>query len=74
VAKIQVTGAAGYVSCVLVPKLLAAGHSVVVFDIMYFGSQGLPSDPSLDEVEGDLRDTPAFAATVAGCDAVIHLA
>ena len=72
--KILVTGGAGYVGCVLVPKLLAAGHSVVVFDIMYYGSDGLPSDPDLEVVQGDLRDTSAFAAAVAGCDAVIHLA
>jgi nucleoside-diphosphate-sugar epimerase len=74
VGKILVTGGAGYVGCVLVPKLLAAGHSVVVFDIMYYGSDGLPTDPSLEVFTGDLRDTPAFASAVEGCDAVIHLA
>ena len=40
--KIMVTGGAGYVGCVLVPKLLAAGHMVVVYDLMLFGSDGLP--------------------------------
>jgi nucleoside-diphosphate-sugar epimerase len=74
VGKILVTGGAGYVGCVLVPKLLAAGHSVVVFDIMYYGSDGLPIDPRLEVVEGDLRDTPALARALSGCDAVIHLA
>src|SRR5262249_39306293 len=74
VAKILVTGGAGYVGCILVPKLLAAGHSVVVFDIMFYGSEGLPSHPDLEVVQGDLRDTPAYAAALAGCDAVIPLA
>ena len=71
---VLVTGGAGYVGCVLVPKLLAAGHSVVVYDLMLYGSDGLPSDPRLKVVEGDLRDTAAFAAAVERCDSAIHLA
>jgi nucleoside-diphosphate-sugar epimerase len=74
VGKILVTGGAGYVGCVLVPKLLAAGHSVVVFDILYYGSDGLPSHPELEVVQSDIRDAPAFSRAVDGCDAVIHLA
>jgi nucleoside-diphosphate-sugar epimerase len=74
VGKILVTGGAGYVGCVLVRKLLAAGHAVVVFDIMYYGDLGLPDHSRLEVVQGDLRDTLAFASAVAGCDAVIHLA
>jgi nucleoside-diphosphate-sugar epimerase len=34
---ILVTGACGYKGNVLVPKLLAAGHTVVAFDIMPAG-------------------------------------
>ena len=33
VLKVLVTGACGYKGTVLVPKLLAAGHEVVAFDI-----------------------------------------
>ena len=71
---VLVTGGAGYVGSVLVPKLLDAGHSVVVYDLMLYGSAGLPSHPNLRCVEGDVRDTARFADAVEGCDSVIHLA
>ena len=62
--KVLVTGAAGYVGCVLVPKLLEAGHEVVAYDIMYYGDTGLKPHPKLLTVKADLRDLPAFAAAV----------
>lgn len=71
---VLVTGGAGYVGCVLIPKLLDAGHSVVVYDLMLYGSEGLPSHPNLNCVKGDVRNTSHFASAVAGCDTVIHLA
>src|SRR6266487_3582104 len=72
--RVLVTGGAGYKGCVLVPKLLNAGYEVVVYDLMLFGAAGLPSHPHLRVVEGDIRDIPAYAAAVAGCNAVIHMA
>ena len=72
--RVLVTGGAGYKGCVLVPKLLQKGYEVVVFDLMLFGSGGLPEDPHLEVIKGDIRDTPAYAAAVQGCDAVIHMA
>ena len=72
--KILVTGGAGYVGCVLVPKLLAAGHAVVVYDLMLFGAEGLPVHPHLRVIKGDLRDTPRYAAALDGVETVIHLA
>ncbi|MDP3723127.1 MAG: SDR family oxidoreductase, partial [Candidatus Omnitrophota bacterium] len=71
---VLVTGGAGYVGCVLVPKLLEAGYAVVVYDLMLFGSEGLPSHPRLKVIQGDLRDLPAVSAALAGVDSVIHLA
>jgi nucleoside-diphosphate-sugar epimerase len=59
---------------VLVPKLLDAGYAVVVYDLMLFGDDGLAPHARLEVVRGDLRDTPAFARAVQGCDGVVHLA
>ena len=68
--KILVTGACGYKGTVLVPKLLAAGHEVVAFDIMWFGNH-LASHPKLRVVEGDVRDIGSVPLD--GVDAIIHL-
>ena len=73
-AKVLVTGGAGYVGCVLVPKLLAAGHSLVVYDLMLYGLEGLSKHPRLRIVKGDLRDTVHLARELVGIDSVIHLA
>jgi nucleoside-diphosphate-sugar epimerase len=71
---ILVTGGAGYKGCVLIPKLLNAGYNVVVYDLILFGASGLPVDPRLKVVRGDVRDVKSYAAAVQGCDAVIHMA
>ncbi|SVD68532.1 uncharacterized protein METZ01_LOCUS421386, partial [marine metagenome] len=55
---VLITGGAGYVGCVLTPQLLKAGYRVTVYDIMFFGSEGLPQHPELTVIEGDIRDTP----------------
>ncbi len=72
--KVLVTGGAGYVGCVLVPKLLAHGYQVVVYDSMLFGSDGLPSHENLEVIAADIRDTTTFANSLDGVDSVIHLA
>lgn len=77
IQKVLVTGGAGYVGAVLVPKLLAMGYAVRVLDLYLFGRTvfaGLTEDPNLEEHVGDIRDESTVAAAVAGCDAVIHLA
>jgi nucleoside-diphosphate-sugar epimerase len=72
--KVLVTGGAGYVGCVLTPKLLAAGHDVVVYDLMLFGDEGLPRHRNLRVVAGDLRDVNHYRSCLTGVEAVIHLA
>jgi nucleoside-diphosphate-sugar epimerase len=66
-----VTGACGYKGAVLVPKLLAAGHTVLAFDIQWFGNP-LPAHPALTVVKGDVRTIEDEALD--GIDAIIHLA
>jgi len=72
--RVLVTGGAGYVGCVLVPQLLAKGHHVTVYDVLFFGRDGLPRHPNLTVIEGDIRDTPRLAQTFRGIDVVLHLA
>ena len=72
---VLVTGGAGYVGNVLVPQLLGLGHTVTVYDALYFGKDTLPLDnPKLTVIEGDIRDTDKLAAAFQGIDAVLHLA
>src|SRR3954452_11773096 len=68
--KVYVTGACGYKGTVLVPKLLAAGHDVIAFDIMWFGNY-LKPHPKLTVVQGDVRDIDTI--DLDGVDAIIHL-
>jgi len=74
---IMVTGGAGYVGGILIPKLIGAGYTVKVFDLYIYG-QGVFNDlrpnDNLIEIEGDIRDIATFRNAVEGCDAVIHLA
>lgn len=75
--RVFVTGGAGYVGAVLVPKLLEAGHEVTVLDLFLYGDQVLDAvkdHPGLRLVRGDLRDQALLRQAVPGSDAVIHLA
>jgi nucleoside-diphosphate-sugar epimerase len=72
---VLVTGGAGYVGAVLVPKLLARGYHVKVLDLYLFGDDVLPKgSPGLEEIRGDLRDQELLRRSLRGVDAVIHLA
>src|SRR5580704_989798 len=74
---VLVTGGAGYVGSVLVPRLLEFGHTVTVLDLFIFGHdvlQPIANHPRLIQVQGDLRHPAAVEKALAGCDLVIHLA
>ena len=77
VSHVFVTGGAGYVGSALVPRLLAEGFRVTVFDWYLYGEHVLDSvraHPGLRQVKGDLRNRALVERSIAGCDAVIHLA
>ena len=68
--KILVTGSCGYKGTVLVPRLLASGHSVIAYDVMWFGNF-LKPHPMLTVLSQDIRDKDF---SLDGVECVIHLA
>ena len=71
---IFVTGGAGYVGALLVPRLLQEGCQVTVLDLMIYGEGVLQNHPNLIKVKGDIRDSHLLRKVLPGHDAVIHLA
>jgi len=77
IRRVLVTGGAGYVGSVLVPRLIEKGYHVGVLDLYMFGQDVLKSldgHPNLEQIKGDIRDQPLLRQVLTGCDAVIHLA
>jgi len=69
-----ITGGAGYVGSMLVPRLLKDGHSVTVLDLMIYGEDVLPEHPNLTAIKGDIRNQELLKTSIPGHDVVIHLA
>jgi nucleoside-diphosphate-sugar epimerase len=77
IQQVLVTGGAGYVGAVLVPKLLQAGYRVKVIDLYLYGDgvlDAVKDNPGLEQIKGDIRDRQLLEQIIPGCDAVIHLA
>jgi nucleoside-diphosphate-sugar epimerase len=69
---ILVAGGAGYIGCVLVPRLLARGYRVRVLDRLYFGEQPMADfRDQIELVEADVRAVPPDAFD--DVDGVINL-
>jgi nucleoside-diphosphate-sugar epimerase len=74
---VTVTGGAGYVGAVLIPKLLDKGYIVKVIDLYIYGNDALSSvrrHPNLKEIRGDIRNQDLLKKEIPGTDAIIHLA
>jgi len=77
IRSVVVTGGAGYVGSVLVPKLLDEGYSVKVIDLYLYGEDVLShvkDNSNLTQIKGDIRDRPLVERVVRGTDAIVHLA
>lgn len=62
---------------ILIPKLLKRGWQVKVLDLYIYGEDVLSEakdNPNLEEIKGDIRDRDLLKKSLAGVDAVIHLA
>lgn len=75
--RILVTGGAGYLGSVMVPQLLALGHSVTVLDNFLWQQSSLADCCHLDAFEivyGDARDERILSELVPKHDVIIPLA
>jgi UDP-glucose 4-epimerase len=72
---VLVTGGAGYIGSVIAARLLAAGHTVTVYDDLSRGhAAAVPAGAAL--VTADIRDAARLTAalTAGGCEAIVHMA
>ncbi|MDE2010061.1 MAG: NAD(P)-dependent oxidoreductase [Candidatus Omnitrophica bacterium] len=75
--KILVTGAAGYIGAVLVPRLLAEGHEVIALDNFMYNQSSLLDvcwHDKLTIVRGDTRDRNLMTKLMKGANAIFPLA
>jgi UDP-glucose 4-epimerase len=73
-----VTGGAGFIGSNLVDRLLRDGQQVTAYDNLSTGQRRFLSEatsrPAFRFFHGDVLDTPALTAAMAGHDTVFHLA
>ena len=66
---VLVTGGAGYVGAVLVPKLLDKGYRVNVLDLYTYGTDifdGIKDKSALEEIKGDICDVALLKKSLRG--------
>jgi nucleoside-diphosphate-sugar epimerase len=75
--KVLVTGGAGYIGSVFVPKLLENGYKVTVLDNFIYKQNSLLDvcfNSNLDIIAGDVRDEELFRPLVESHDIIVPLA
>ena len=72
--RVFISGGAGYVGAVLVPKLLEQGYEVTILDLMLYGGNVLPKHPRLTAIKGNIRNQEFLKTRLQGQEVVIHLA
>ncbi len=73
--KLLITGGAGFIGCNLIAHLAArGGYRITVLDNETMGTCSEIDTPGVRFLHGDIRDTAALTAALAGQDAVVHLA
>ncbi len=73
---VLITGGAGYVGAVLVPKLLNSGYRVKVLDWFIYGDvlNEFSNNKHLIQIKGSLSDKKLVEKSLHNVDAVVHLA
>ena len=74
---VLVLGGAGYIGCILTPRLLAEGYSVTVIDRLMYEDNGLLQCCSHDEfrfIRGDITDKELISREVSRHDIIVPLA
>jgi nucleoside-diphosphate-sugar epimerase len=66
--KVLITGGSGYFGSLLRDRILEKGGSVRVFDLFDAGDR----PPSVEFIQGDIRDESALSRACAGCSVVYH--
>lgn len=75
--KILVTGGAGYIGSIMVPELLAKGHSVTVVDNFMYSQNSLAhcaANKNFNVVNSDVRNEKVMSGLVSKADVIIPLA
>ena len=75
--KVLLTGGAGYVGSILIPRLRADGYEVRVLDNLMYSANGLFAhfmDPGFEFVRGSVTDRDRLGDCLKDVDLVIHLA
>ena len=70
--KILITGGGGYVGSLLVDRLLADNHKLVVLDTFWFGNN-LHKHKNIKIIEADIREKDTYNYLDEDIDVVFHL-